>query len=459
MVDYDSSDLLDITVSNHTSRPIVISPRSIIGELQWCSIETAVSKLPPQQCSSIANVTNDQSVSDLLSGFELKDIEANAEQVKQLKLLLMSNSSAFSLDDQDLGFTKLVQHRIELTDEIPFRQRHRRIPPSVYQELRSHLQSLLDQNIISKSHSPWCSNVVVARKKDKSLRLCIDYRQLNNRTIKDAYALPRLEETLDCLAGSKYFTVLDMRSGYHQVEVADEHKCRTAFSVGSLGLYEYNRMPFGLSNAPATYQRLMEDCFRPLINKECVIFLDDILVFSDTFEEHLNRLQHVFQCIKDGGMKLSPKKCHFCRPKVKYLGHVVSAQGVETDPDKVEKVKNWPIPTNVDETRRCIGFASYYRKFVQNFATIAKPLTDLLSGIINKKKHWSRQRTKTTIPWRWTTEQQNAFDSLKLSLTSPPILGYANYGLPFELHTDASGTGLGAVLYQEQDGVKRVKLC
>lgn len=456
LVDYDSSDLLDITVSNHTSRPIVISPRSIIGELQWCSIETAVSKLPPQQCSSIANVTNDQSVSDLLSGFELKDIEANAEQVKQLKLLLMSNSSAFSLDDQDLGFTKLVQHRIELTDEIPFRQRHRRIPPSVYQELRSHLQSLLDQNIISKSHSPWCSNVVLARKKDKSLRLCIDYRQLNNRTIKDAYALPRLEETLDCLAGSKYFTVLDMRSGYHQVEVADEHKCRTAFSVGSLGLYEYNRMPFGLSNAPATYQRLMEDCFRPLINKECVIFLDDILVFSDTFEEHLNRLQHVFQCIKDGGMKLSPKKCHFCRPKVKYLGHIVSAQGVETDPDKVEKVKNWPIPTNVDETRRFIGFASYYRKFVQNFATIAKPLTDLLSGIINKKKHWSRQRTKTTIPWRWTTEQQNAFDSLKLSLTSPPILGYANYGLPFELHTDASGTGLGAVLYQEQDGVKRV---
>ena len=350
LVDYDSTDLLDITVSNHTHNPIILSPNCVIGELHWCSTETDGNYKPTQHCHSV-NVTNEQFIPDLLSGFEFADIDANAEQVQQLRQLLMTNSSAFSIGDHDLGFTRLVQHRIELTNDIPFRQRHRRIPPSMYQELKSHLQNLLDQKVIRKSHSPWCSNVVLARKKDQSLRLCIDYRQLNNRTVKDAYALPRLEETLDYLSGSKYFTVLDMRSGYHQIEVSDEHKCRTAFSVGSLGLYEYNRMPFGLSNAPATYQRLMEDCFRPLINKECVIFLDDILIYSDTFEEHLNRLEHVFQCITDSGMKLSPKKCHFCRPKVKYLGHIVSAQGVETNPDKVEKVKNWPIPANPDETR------------------------------------------------------------------------------------------------------------
>ena len=459
LVNYDSSDI-DITLSNHTSNPIVIPPRSIIGELQWCSIEMAGNdSIPHQQCNPLINVHNHDSQTsfpDLLSSFDFTDIDANTEQVQQLKHLLVNNSESFALNEHDLGFTKLVQHRIELTDDAPFRQRHRRIPPSMYQELKSHLQNLIDQKVIRKSHSPWCSNVVLTRKKDKSLRLCIDYRQLNNRTIKDAYALPRLEETLDYLSGSKYFTVLDMRSGYHQIEVADEHKCRTAFSVGSLGLYEYNRMPFGLSNAPATYQRLMEDCFRPLINKECVIFLDDILVYSETFEEHLSRLKNVFQCIKESGMKLSPKKCHFCRPKVKYLGHIVSAQGVETDPDKVEKVKNWPAPTNIDETRKFIGFASYYRRFVENFASIAKPLTELLTGIINKKKYRKSQPTKTTIPWRWGPEQQHAFDSLKQALTSPPILGYANYGLPFELHTDASGTGLGAVLYQEQDGVKRV---
>ena len=160
----------------------------------------------------------------------------------------------------------------------PAKQRHRTIPPGIYEELKAHLRNLLDTNVIRQSHSPWCSNVVMARKKDNSLRLCIDYRQLNQKTIKDSYALPRIEETLDCLAGSKFVSVLDMKSGYHQIEMEENHKQYTAFSVGSLGLFEYNRMPFGLTNSPATYQRLMKECFESLNHKECVIFLDDIVV-------------------------------------------------------------------------------------------------------------------------------------------------------------------------------------
>jgi len=326
----------------------------------------------------------------------------------------------------------------------------------MYQELRSHLQGLLDQSVIRKSHSPWSSNVVLVKKKDKSLRLCIDYRSLNNRTIKDAYSLPRLEETLDSLAGSCYFTALDMKSGYYQIEVAEEHTSRTAFSVGPLGLYEFNRMPFGLSNSPATYQRLMQECFGSLINKECVVFLDDILIYSRTFDEHLVRIKHVLEKVQESGMKLNPKKCKFCQSKVKYLGHIVSANGVETDPEKVDKVANWPVPTNVDETRSFVSFAGYYRRFVKDFASIAKPLTDLFSGIRNHKKRRKGCRSKPIVPWEWGPEQQQSFEALKRALTTPPILGYPDYTLPFELHTDASGSGLGAVLYQEQDGMKRV---
>jgi len=447
IVDFNGDEDLSVLISNRTNSPVTISPKAIICELQWCSLHT---QNDSDACASYDHVTNH---TDFVSGFDLTEADMTSDQTDMMRSLLMRYPAIFSRSDTDLGYTNMVKHRIELMDEIPFKQRHRRIPPAMYQELKVHLQQLLDQQVIRKSHSPWCSNIVMARKKDNSLRLCIDFRQLNNRTIKDAYALPRFEETLDHLSGSKYFSVLDMRSGYHQVELAEEHKARTAFSVGSLGMYEYNRMPFGLSNSPATYQRLMEECFASLINKECVIFLDDILIFSDTFDEHLYRLEHVFQKVTESGMKLSPKKCHFCQPKVKYLGHIISSKGIETDPEKIDKVKNWLQPKDVEETRKFVSFASYYRRFVNNFAGIAKPLTDLLCGISNKKKG---KKIKQVVPWKWGNEQQQAFDKLKEALVTPPILAYANYSLPFEIHIDASGYALGAILYQEQDGKKRV---
>jgi len=343
-----------------------------------------------------------------------------------------------------------VRHRIDLTDDTPFKQKHRRIPPAMIDEVRGHLQQLLASGIIRKSYSPWASNVVLARKKDNSLRMCVDYRQLNQRTIKDSYALPRIEEILDSLSGAKYFTVLDMKSGYHQVEIEETHKQRTAFTVGPLGFYEFNRLPFGLANAPATYQRLMEECLGDLHLKMCFIYLDDLIIFSSTYEEHMERLEKVFGKLRECGLKLSPKKCSFLQKRVKFVGHIVSEDGIETDPEKIEKVVHWPTPTTPNLVRQFLGFAGYYRRFVKDFSKIVKPLNEVMPDPTKSKK--GAKKTKVAREWKWGPEQETAFQSVKQLLSSPPVLGYADYSSPFELHTDASGCGLGAVVYQIQDG-------
>lgn len=182
--------------------------------------------------------------------------------------------------------------------------------------------------------------------------------------LKDSYALPRVEEILDCLSGSQYFSVLDMKSGYYQVELEESHKERTAFTVGPLGFYEYNRLPFGLTNSPATYQRLMEDILGDYHLRICLIYLDDIIIFSRTYEEHVDRLRKVFQRIHDAGLKLAPKRCKLSKEKVVHVGHTVSCNGIEPDPAKTETIRNWPTPKTPEDVRRFLGFAGYYRKFV-----------------------------------------------------------------------------------------------
>ncbi len=246
-----------------------------------------------------------------------------------------------------------------------------------------------------------------------------------------------------------------MKSGYYQVEVAEEHKERTAFTVGPLGFWESNRLPFGLCNAPATYQRLMEDVFGDLHLKICYIYLDDVIVFSDTFEQHLDRLEMVFLRLRQCDLKLSAKKCSFFQKKVRYVGHIVSAEGIETDPEKIAKVMDWPTPQGPEEVRQFLGFAGYYRRFIKDFASVARPLTDMMPTT-GKKAKKGKSTVAGSKPWQWGPEQEASFSNLKLMLSEPPILGYADYNKPFELHVDASQKGLGAVLYQEQDGVKRV---
>ena len=314
---------------------------------------------------------------------------------------------------------------------------------------------MLEAGAIRKSHSPYCSNVVLCRKSDGSLRFCIYLRKLNNRTIKDAYTLPRVNDSLDSLLGSKYFTKLDLRSGYWQVEIKEEDKHKTAFTVGPLGFYECNRMAFGLTNAPATFQRLMESCMGELHLKECLIFLDDILIFSKNVEEHIKRLEGVFQRLEKHNLKLKPSKCEFFMTEVKYLGHVVSEQGIRTDPDKTEALKTWHVPDNIKKLRSFLGFTGYYRRFVKDYSKIVKPLNDLLVGHPTTKSA-KRRKKRDKVPWEWGPSQQSAFDIIIQKLTSPPVLAYADFTKPFIVTTDASVEGLGAVLYQEQGGLERV---
>ena len=249
------------------------------------------------------------------------------------------------------------------------------------------------------------------------------------------YSLPRIEESLDCLNGAQIFSSVDLKSGYWQVELTEESKAMTAFTVGPLGFYEFVRMPFGLTNAPATFQHLMESCFGDMHLNWCIIYLDDVIVFSKTPEEHLVRLRGVFQKLREAG----PSKCEFFKDRIAYLGHIVSKAGIETDPKKIEDIKEWPRPTTVTDVRQFLGFTNYYRKFIKQYALVANPLNKLISGENAKKKNKKVE---------WTQECEESFQKLKDICTETPVLAYADYERPFKLTTDASKKGLGTVLSQ-----------
>ena len=321
----------------------------------------------------------------------------------------------------------------------------------MYDEVKAHIQEMLDLGAIRPFNSPWASAIVLVRKKDGRLRFCIDLRRLNNRTVKDAYSLPKIETILDSLIGAQIFSTLDLKAGYWQVEMAEECKAYTAFTCGPLGFYECDTMPFGATNAPTTFQRLMHDCLGDLNMNWCIVYLDDIIIFSDTKEEHLKRLEAVFQKLFAAGVKLKPSKCFFFREEIEYLGHVVSGKGIATNPKKVEAVAKWPTPKTVYDVRSFLGFVGYYRRFIKDFSKIAKPIREVITGLENQSK---RSAKKTFV--EWTEAADSAFEHLKKLCTSTPILAYPDYKLPFVLHTDSSSEGLGAVLYQKQNGKLRV---
>ena len=379
---------------------------------------------------------------------DLGDSELSSEQKRQVEELLGKWNGVFATTVTELGDAKGVEHAINLTDETPFRDKPRRIPPAMFEEVRQHIQEMLAVGAIRHSQSPWSSNVVLVRKKDGKLRFCLDYRKLNARTIRDAYNIPNIESTLDRLSGAKWFSTLDLQAGYWQIQLREQDKQKTAFSVTNIGFFEAERMPFGLTNAPATFQRVMERTLHDF--PFTMAYLDDIIIFSRTFEEHLERLEIVFGRLREKGFKLKATKCHLFRRKVSYLGHVISEGGIEADPAKIAAVTDWPTPTTVHELRQTLGFFGYYRRFVQDFSKLARPLHEMVQGLENSKR--SNKNTKISLD----KEALDALETLKEKLTNLPILAYADYTLPFEVHTDASVVGLGAVLYQTQDGVKRV---
>ena len=335
-------------------------------------------------------------------------------------------------NDNDLGCTKVLHHNIDTGSASPIRQPVRRLSLPAKEEVKKLLGEMLQKNVISPSTSPWASPIMLVRKKDGSTRFCVDYCKVNCLTRKDAYPIP---ETLDTLAGAKLFSTLDLRSGYWQVQVNPEHWEKTAFCT-SEGLFEFNVMPFGLCNAPATFQRLMDSVLAGLHWKTYLVYIDDIIVVGKSFDEHLCNLQAVFERLRQAGLKLHPRKCHLLRHKVTYLGHVVSAQGIAPDLDKTDRVNLWPIPHSAKEVQQFLGLANYYCRFIKDFASLAKPLHRL---------------TEKGREFTWTQESDQAFNTLKQKLTSAPVLALPNWSKSFLLDTDASETGISAVLSQVQD--------
>ena len=359
-----------------------------------------------------------------------------SSQQAQLQNLINEYRDIFALSPQELGRTNWVQHTINTQGAPPIRMRPYRVPEAQKERIENCIDEMLEQGIIRPSASPWASPVVLVKKPDGSDRFCVDFRALNDITKKDSYPLPRIAESLDALFGTQYFSSMDLMSGYWQIEMEPESREKTAF-VTHAGLFEFNVMPFGLCNAPSCFQRLMECVLRSLNWRIALIYLDDVLVYSRTFRDHLDHLRLVFDRFREAGLKLKPKKCHFGQKSVKFLGHVISKDGVQPDPGKIKAIKEYPVPRRVKDVRAFLGLANYYRKFVKDFAKIAGPLHDL---------------TKKALKFQWTDECQAAFERLKSALIQAPILAYPDFTLPFDLYVDASDEALGMVLGQVQNG-------
>lgn len=333
------------------------------------------------------------------------------------------------------GRTTLVEHKIILKDPTPIKQRYYPRNPAMQKIQDEEVHKMLADDIIEKSSSPWSSPVVLIKKPSGKYSFCIDFRKVNTVSGKDAYPIPHINFILEKLREANYISTLDLLSGCWQIPMEKESRPITAFTIPGRGLYHFKVMPFGLHSDPAKFQRLLDSIIGPEFEPRAFAYLDDLVLISQTFEEHLQLLKEVFDKLRGAGLVINPEKCHFCKKELKYLGHIINEKGIHTDPEKVRAIKEFPTPKTVKQVRSFIGLASWYRRFVPNFALLTARLTLL---------------TKKDQRWTWGLEQENAFHAMQDALTSAPILTCPDFNSMFTIQVDASNEGLGASLTQLQ---------
>ena len=443
-----------LLVMNATDEPITLYPRTKLGTFTLVDPHRIHSFLDleenhvnlVQTSSKDSDIDSKQnSVKEVLSKVNLNTNHMSDTEKADINGLLTDYIDIFQVKGGPTGNYSGVKHEINTSNHAPIRSRPYRQAPHIQAEVRRQVHDMLEQDVIRESTSPWSFPVCMTPKAGdpKTYRFAIDFRALNKICARDNFPLPNINDALDSLgtAKPKYFSTLDLAAGYWQIGLEESSKAKTAF-ITQDGLYEFQRMPFGLHNAPATFQRAMQEVLRGLNWKFVLCYLDDVIIFSSSFSEHMDHLKQVFDRLRAAGLKLQPKKCTFGQTEVKYLGHIVNKDGVATDPAKLQTVKDYPTPAKVEEVRSFLGFVGYYRKFIKDFCKIAEPLTNL---------------TRKDVPFVWNKDCQEAFKTLKQKLLEPPILAYPVFdGTEFILQTDASRTGLGFILAQKQDGKERV---
>lgn len=384
---------------------------------------------------SQAKIDSNKTVTEL--GIKLSDNELTEEQKQRLAELIIENKKLFAKSLKDLPGTTLVHHRIDTGDNPPQRTRCYRYPPRAKQEIDKQIDDMLEAGIIEPSESMWGAPIVLVKKKSGEFRMCVDFRKLNSVTKQINFPLPDLQDVVDAMseAHPKYFSVLDLKSGFYQIPLSPDTKEKTTF-VSHSGQYNFLRLPMGMTNAPISFQILMTKVLKGQNFKNLLCYVDDVIIFSKSFEEHLKHLKEVFYRLDNADLRLHPEKCKFAMPKVLYLGHFISEKGVEVDSSKIEIITKYPQPTSQKQIRQFLGLCGYYRKFIRNYAAIANPLNRLL---------------RKEMEFIFDKECEKSFQTLKEALASTPVLAFPDLNKPFIINTDASTVGIGFILSQANE--------
>ncbi len=461
-----------VEVLNRSSVDKWVKKGEVIGSVHTVSAVIPMTKMfnmgKTETVSKKANVGAVGCVDE--EGSETEETEGEAvkwdlshldtEKREKLEAVLKRCDGIFSKGATDIGDIKEFKMPINIVDQVPVTASYQKIPPHLYTQVKEYIEDMRTNGWIRESYSAYSSPIVCARNKNGTMRLCIDYRKLNAKTIPDAQPIPRMQDILDTLGGSKWFSTLDMSKAYHQGYIEEKFRHLTAF-VTPWTLYEWNRIPFGLRNAPPAFQRYINRVLGEFKGILCEPYLDDVLCYSKEFDKHVEDLEKVLVKMQEKGIKLRAEKCHFAKQEVRYLGRLISSDGYRPDPadtDALEKFRT--APRNIGELRSLLGFIGYYRSYVRDFSRRVKPLYELLKGKVTKPKGKSgtksSQRYDSREKIEWGELHQKVLEEMIDYLKSPEVIAFANFEHPFFMNCDASNEGLGAVLYQTQEGVDRV---